>query len=257
MTNKLVVSIIVLLSAVSFWFGSSIQKLIQDRSNDIKFVIASIQFNLKESMDSHFDQEKRIKELKAENEQLQKVGMVNVALRNEIVKLSAAYSSKFVVNPKLVRVSVISYAQIPEFRRLWIDYQSEESEKIYGLIYPSANKLEPFTAGIAVDQNNKNRLAILNSDSLCSYTVVVGQSQAPGIAMGKGSKEMIVRFIPYWMDIKVGDEVTTSGLDKIFYPGIKVGRVKTVLNDSAYKEAIIDPYYQNNSHSYFYLLEKL
>jgi rod shape-determining protein MreC len=216
-----------------------------------------MQVSFHESVDTHFEQAQRIKELKIENEQLQKAGMANVALRNEIVKLSAAYSSKFVVNPKLVRVSVISYAQIPEFRRLWIDYQTNDKEKIYGLIYPSPNKLEPFTAGIAVDQNNKNRLAILNSDSLCSYTVVIGASMAPGIAMGKGSREMIVRFIPYWMDIKVGDEVTTSGLDTIFYPGIKVGRVKNILNDSAYKEAIIDPYYQNNSHSYFYLIEKL
>jgi rod shape-determining protein MreC len=125
---------------------------------------------------------------------------------------------------------------------------------MYGLLYNDK------TAGIVRkadgNRNSGEPLALLNSDPKCSYAVYVGQFKAPGIAMGKNEREMIVRYIPEWMILKVGDEVVTSGLDGLFYAGLSVGKVTEIHKVHAYKEAIIEPYFKPFHPSFFYVVEK-
>jgi rod shape-determining protein MreC len=53
---------------------------------------------------------------------------------------------------------------------------------------------------------------------------------------------MVVKFIPKWHKIKVGDKVVTSGLDNIFFANVPVGIVSKVEMQSAYKVAYIKTY---------------
>ena len=85
----------------------------------------------------------------------------------------------------------------------------------------------------------------------------MGKQKAPGIVMGLNDKEMIVKYIPSWMRIKKNDKVITSGLDNIFFRGVKVGVVKEVRTKDAYKEAIVKPYFNSLNPSYFYVIKKV
>ena len=95
-------------------------------------------------------------------------------------------------------------------------------------------------AGVAKLQNNQ-LVAYLNQDKKCSYSVHIGKYQAPGIATGSGDG-MVVKFIPKWHEIAIGDEVYTSGLDGLFFKNIPVGKVVEIGDQSAYSTARIRPY---------------
>lgn len=256
MTNKLIVLAVVLCGIAALKFGSFFSGLVVNFGYNIQHSLTLTLDQWHDAYDAYLDQAQSIRSLKQTNEQLKKQVAVNAALRRDIVELTKAYNKNFVANPSLATVKVVSYAQIPSFGRFWLDYPSASPEKIYGLVYPSVQG-EMLAAGIAVSANAKTRQAIVNFDPQCSFAVTVGATQAPGIAMGKNGREMVVRFIPYWISIAVGDDVVTSGLDGIFFPGVKVGKVKKINNDSAYQEAIIEPAFLDPSPSYFYLIEKL
>jgi rod shape-determining protein MreC len=72
--------------------------------------------------------------------------------------------------------------------------------------------------------------------------VYIGASKAPGIALGHKQSEMMVKFIPKWHNIEVGEKVFTSGLDDIFFANIPVGIVSKVEVQSSYTVAHIKTY---------------
>ena len=111
-------------------------------------------------------------------------------------------------------------------------------------------------AGIVISQNGR-ALGLLNKDIKSSYAVYVGDRKAPGIAHGNSAENLIVRFIPAWFTIKEGDEVVTSGLDEIFFKGLKVGTVVSVTKSQGYQDAVIEPYYKANNPNYFHMIKKI
>ena len=65
---------------------------------------------------------------------------------------------------------------------------------------------------------------------------------------------MIVKFIPMYKQIKVGDEVVTSGMDKIFFYGVKVGKVIEINERGSYKIAVIKTYADLSHPKYFWVV---
>ncbi len=121
------------------------------------------------------------------------------------------------------------------------------SSKIYGLISKGN------TAGIVIAQDGKP-LALLQGDSKCVFSVSIGKDKLPGVSVGKG--EFIhARYIPLWMQPKVGDEVVTSGLDEIFPAGIPVGKVVKIQKEESYQSAIIKPNAVVNTPAFFYIIK--
>ncbi len=60
---------------------------------------------------------------------------------------------------------------------------------------------------------------------------------------GTGQSSMELRFTPNSADLKVGDELTTSGVDGVYPPGLSVGRVRMVdlRSNSAFATIVVDP----------------
>ena len=58
-----------------------------------------------------------------------------------------------------------------------------------------------------------------------------------------------------WFEIKKGDEVISSGLDKIFFKGLKVGKVISTSRSNGFQTAIVSPYYKSNDPSYFHIIK--
>ncbi len=60
---------------------------------------------------------------------------------------------------------------------------------------------------------------------------------------GTGQSSMELRFTPNSADLKVGDELNTSGVDGVYPPGMAVGKVRMVnqRTNSAFANIVVDP----------------
>lgn len=61
-----------------------------------------------------------------------------------------------------------------------------------------------------------------------SAAVRLKDSRREGVLAGTGAGKCILKYIPYEEEVNVGDIVITSGLDRLFPPGIPVGYVSRV-----------------------------
>ncbi len=208
--------------------------------------INTIEF-IEDSTSKHTFQAKHIEELNDILDRYENNHLVMQQLASEINDLYQENNSSLKSNPAVELVRAISYEKFGDLNRVWLEIPDYNSSKIYGLTY------KELVAGIVISEHGKP-LALLNRDIQSSYAVYVGDIKAPGIVHGNNAKNLLVKFIPAWYDIKQGDEVITSGLDNIFFKGLKVGKVVSVKKSQGYQDAIIEPYYEANDPSYFHMI---
>ncbi|MDX9756671.1 rod shape-determining protein MreC [Sulfurimonas sp. RIFOXYB12_FULL_35_9] len=197
----------------------------------------------------HFFQAERIAELEEKIEKYENNHLVMQQLASEINDLFVKNGSSFKTNPQVELVRTISYQNFGDQNRVWLEVEDYNSSRVYGLTY------KELVAGIVISQNGRP-LGLLNRDIKSSYSVFVGDNKAPGIAHGNSAENLIINFIPAWFLIEVGDEVITSGLDEIFFKGLKVGTVLSVTKSQGYQSAVVEPYYKANNPNYFYMIKK-
>lgn len=223
-------------------FISSLNSFKSSYHNSVKFT--------QDSMSKHFFQASKIKQLQEEVAKYENNHLVMQQLASEVSDLFALNHSNLGSRPRVQLTRTISYEEFGDLNKLWIDVEDYNSSKIYGLIFKEV------VAGIVIPKNDKP-LALLNKDIKCSYAVYVGKNKAPGVAHGNNKENIVVNFIPSWFKINVGDEVSTSGLDNIFFKGLKVGQVLSVTKSQGYQNAIIQPYYNSNEPNYFHIIKRL
>ncbi|MDR3347622.1 MAG: rod shape-determining protein MreC [Helicobacteraceae bacterium] len=247
--RALIVAAATLIVIAIFRFGFLGSALFTEVTGAVKSRYFSLVFAAEEWISTYFNQAEMIQRLAEENRQLKSNQETLGAFANEVIALSKlkGYDTPMGFKVKIVRA--ISYAQLPDMQKIVVDYSNLAASEVRGLIYNNQ------TAGIVIEPMGNYAKALLNGDTACSYSVYIGESKAPGIAMGKSDREMIVRYIPAWMNVNEGDEVVTNGLDGIFFAGVKVGTVTKVNRLNAYIEAIIKPYYVTFNPDYFYLVE--
>jgi len=209
----------------------------------------SIEF-IQNKFNEHIFQKEQIIKLNEQLEMYENNHLVMQQLASEVNDLFQENKSKFKTNPKVELVRTISYQKLGDLNKIWLEINDYNSSNIYGLTY------KELVAGIVVSSNGK-ALGLLNKDIKSSYAVYVGNSKAPGIAHGNNSQNLLVKFIPAWFSITEGDEVITSGLDNIFFKGLKVGRVLSVTKSQGYQNAIIEPYYKANNPNYFHMIRSV
>jgi rod shape-determining protein MreC len=176
----------------------------------------------------------------------QRLNLLSISSINYINSL-LQFNKIQIVHPKIKKARMISFIDIMDYNRLWIKFDDFNSSKMYGLAYDN------YAIGIGAAKDNKP-IAILNADKKCSYSVHIGKKRALGIMSGSASKindNLVVKYIPSFEEVNIGDEVVTSGLDGIFFRGVKVGVVKEISSEQGYKKAIIKPYFKYNQLSYF------
>ena len=157
----------------------------------------------------------------------------NSTSKNGVVtQESKTYTMK--LDGKLAKTVVISYVDFSDFSRVILDF-TKNDDKIRGLVFDN------MAAGIVLPYKNKH-IALLNNNEKCGYSVNIGAVKAPGVTAGiRHTNLLSVKFIPVWMKISIGDEVTTSGMDGIFFEGLKVGKVIKVERKPMYQEATVMP----------------
>lgn len=151
--------------------------------------------------------------------------------------------------PQISLVKAISFVQISNYTKIWLSFSGAlAGTRNQGLIF------QGYTAGIAVVKDGR-LMGILQGDEDCTFSVYVGKKKIPGVAQGRNGR-VVVKFIPKWEKINVGDEVLTSGLDEIFFSGVPVGRVVSVLSEDMYQSAELETFAKINIPSYMYLIER-
>ena len=69
---------------------------------------------------------------------------------------------------------------------------------------------------------------LLLTDINFSAAVRLQESRKEGVISGTGAKKVVLKYIPYEEEIKIGDIVITSGLDQLFPAGIPVGFISRI-----------------------------
>jgi len=251
--NKGLLSFLFIFAALfvgAFYYTDTIQKPFITALNQIKSNYHVTTEFIQENIDKHLFQAKEIERLKNSLAEYEKNHLVMQQLAFEINSLLKENSSNLKVNPEVELVRTLSYSKFGNLNRIWLEIDEYNSSKVYGLTY------KELVAGIVISQNDRP-LGLLNRDIKSSYAVYVGSDLAPGIAHGNNAKNLVVKFIPAWVEIKVGDEVITSGLDEIFFKGLKVGKVLSVTKSQGYQNAVIEPYYQENDPNYFHMIKRV
>ncbi len=251
--NKKVFSFFILLVALfvsALYYSNSVQKPLLTALNSFKSYYHFSTEYIQNQIEKHFFQVQHIEELQSSLQKYENNHLVMQQLATEINDLYKANNSPLKINPQVELVRTIAYQKFGDFNKLWMQIPDYNASKIYGLTY------KEYVAGIVIPKNGE-ALGVLNRDIQCSYSVFVGAQHAPGIAHGNSGEHIVIKFIPAWFNIQAGDEVISSGLDNIFFKGLKVGQVLSVQKAQGYQNAIVDQYYKADNPNYFYLIRKL
>lgn len=251
--NKEVLGIFFLFAALfgaALFFSTGLQQPILSLTNGIKSSYKNTTSTLGERYDEHFAQQDTIIALRKELALYEESHLILHQVATELNALFVENNSTFKVNPKVLLVRSISYVKFGDINKVWIDTPAFDPAKVYGLVHKEN------VAGIVVMKDGRP-MALLNGALKSSYAVYVGKNRAPGIVHGLNTKDLIVEFIPTWIKINVGDEVVTSGLDNLFFPGLKVGVITSIQQSQGYQNAIIKPYYNASNPDYFHLIKSI
>ena len=251
--NKKFFSFLLILIALfvsALYYSNAIQAPLISLQNQLKINYHNTIEYIEDEFQKYFFQANQITLLHNKLEKYEKNHLVMQQLASEINDLYKENNSSLKTDPKVDLVRTISYEAFGNLNRVWVEIPDYNSSKIYGLTYKET------VAGIVIPKNGR-ALGLLNKDIESSYAVSIGESHAPGIAHGNNGENLVVKFIPAWFEIKKGDEVITSGLDNIFFKGLKVGRVISIKKSQGYQNAIIEQYYQANDPGYFHMIRRL
>ena len=238
--------LILVLLVVKYNFNELIKEPVLNITYEIKNEYVGFMQNVRDFVQNHIEQTKSIQRLKKEVKELKKSANLSSAFAGKL--RSILQDKSIVYTPELNITRAISYVNLADYNRVWLDFKSFKEDKIYGLLY------QGYSAGIVVDKDGKP-LGLLQGDAKCIFSVYMGDKKIPGVIFGD-KDDMIVRYIPVWMNVKVGDEVYTSGLDNIFFEGIKVGKVTKVIKEESYISAVVKPYAKVLVPGYFHIVTK-
>lgn len=222
----------------------NIQSFFLERYNGVKTSYFDTVFYVTNFYELHFKQAKTIEEQNKLIQSLKKENLVLLSYKERVDDL--------VEKPSMKQVefsNAIAYVNLANNNRLWIEkFDSFDEDKTYGAVDGK------YSAGIVVSKDDKPMI-LLNSDPQSIYGVYVGEAQAPGVIYGIDHQRMIVKYIPQWMNIAVGEIVKTSGLDNVFLPGIEVGIVVEVETRHGYKVAYVEPFANSLKARFFYIIK--
>jgi rod shape-determining protein MreC len=248
--NKKLLSLVVFLIGLilaAIYLNTPLQRPLSALTTSTKTSYHHLVEGMRQIIDEHFYQAKTI----AEQREALAVAAIDQqklhALANDYRALTRANESNITHQSDVELVRVISYARLYDTHKVWLEMEDFNASRTYGLLY------QDMAAGIVIAEGDRP-LALLNGDPKSSYAVAIGANHAPGIAHGTKESMILVKFIPSWIVIAPGDEVVTSGLDNLFFAGVRVGKVVSVTATEGYQNAMVAPYFQDHHPSYFHVI---
>ncbi len=242
--------LLMLFTAAAFFFSGKLQSPLLSVLESINNRWIDLSTTISQNISEHFKQQETIRKLRSELRLYRQSHLLSHEMATEFNALLAENNASFHFRPSVTLARAVSYANFGDMNKLWLKMDDFNRSRLYGLVYNEK------AAGIVTERDGRP-LALLNGDYQCTYAVYVGPNKAPGIVRGSNSDTMLVQYIPTWITVSVGDEVITSGLDRLFFNGIKVGKVLSVELAGGYQNAVIEPYYKGNAPDYFHVITKV
>ena len=219
--------------------------------NPVKTAYKNFVQNLTDKSHTYLFQKEQIEKLTKENRVLRKYLLDQTHYLRQVATLYKSLPTLQKLPYKdITLVDTVSYVKLNKFDEILLSTPARtrlEEGRVYGLIQDEA------VAGTARMERGI-LYGYLLSNPLCRFSVYTGPKRYPGIAMGTGGKEMAVRYIPKWAEIRPGERVETSGLDGIFFAYVPVGEVTRVAIEGSYKTAYIRPYADTMHPRLFFLI---
>lgn len=234
----------------AIYFSPLLQSPFLKLSQTVKLAYLNQLQKFDQTLTEHIAQKNTIIRLQRENRYYEHELLTMHQIADEYTNILREQNSSIKTLPSIALVRTISYVRMGDPHKLWLEMDNFDPKHVYGLLYRG------YAAGIVVANNNRP-VALLNGDVKSTYAVSVGSSQAPGIVRGNNERHLIVDFIPTWVPIAIGDEVTTSGLDQIFLSGLQVGKVISISRASGYQSAVVKPYFYAKKPAYFHIITKV
>lgn len=254
MNKKFTLFLIILTIGILYIFN--IERVIQHKlsmfNQSIQSIYIDISVSINNSLDKYLNQLDYITQLRTSNETNLKYKLLYDTKVSELTELNQNIKliKSFKSDLKLEKVKVMSYYKFNDYSRVIIDKKDLNSTKIYSLI-----TLDGFSAGIVLNKNDIS-IAYLNANDRCNYTVFIGKNKVPGISSGiLQNGKMIIKYVPIWQNVSIGDEVITSSMDSIFPFGIKVGKVTDISTKDNIQEVLVLPYANTLGNRDYYLYD--
>ena len=245
--NFTVLFILVIAFVVLTKYNGTAKSFFLDFINPIK----TAYLNLTDLSSSYLSQKEKIRRLEKQNS---KLNIVLIEQSRYIQELSKVYK----LLPSLAKkpyksiylVNTISYVKLNRLNEIMLTTPKNldlKENNPYGLMQNDV------ASGVARFKDGK-LYGFMLSHPKCTFSVIIGKDKVNGVAQGDGNKGMIIKFIPRWSKIEIGDIVKTSGLDNIFYPNIPVGEVTDIEVLDRYQKVKMKIYANINKPSIFFLI---
>ncbi len=238
--------IILILLIIKYNYNEVVKGPILDTTSMIKTYYINFINSINNVKDAYIAQKNTIVKLKKEVALLKTSAMLSSAFASELNSLLKDKSELY--QPKMHITRAISYVNLANYNRVWLDFKGLHKDKIFGLLYKGNS------AGIVINKNGR-ALALLQGDDKCIFSVYIGKNRLPGVIFGD-KNSMIIKYIPSWLKVKLGDEVYTSGLDNIFFEGVRVGKVTKIIKGESYLSAVVKPYAKVPVPGFFHIITK-
>jgi rod shape-determining protein MreC len=163
-------------------------------------------------------------ELLMQRYQLQKLDYLTA--ENE--RLNALLKSSAIVEEEVVRVQLIGESPDPFAKRILINKGSTEGVYIGQPVIDEAGLM-----GQVVEVQPLTSWVLLITDPQHGTPVQVNRNGVRALAYGTRDNlhQLILTDVPNTADIKEGDEISTSGIDRKFPPGYPVGVITRIFHD--------------------------
>ena len=254
MNKKFLLFIMAISIAIMYLF--SFERVIYQELLKLNSQVQKIYLNtfvyIQEGVNKYFNQLDHIEQLKEQNRLNTQYKLLYEQKSNDYNQLVSYLETKQPKALEFEEVQVVSYYQMYDYSKVILEYTPKViNEQIKALI-----TYDGYSAGIVVNKNGQS-IGYLNQSNKCNYTVFIGKNNAPGITSGVDYLgRLVIKYVPIWKKVEIGDDVITSSMDSIFPYGIKVGKVITLNKDENIQEIIVEPYADTEGNRNYYLYEK-
>lgn len=238
MNKKFLLFLLAITIAILYLFN--VDKIITKNLNTLNSSIKASYINvvvlINESVHKYFNQINYIKQLENENKINLEYKLLYEKKAKELEDINKDINIYIEPKLKYKKVRVLSYFKFNDHSKVILDNTIKDNTISALITY------DGFSAGIVLKKHDKS-IAYLNQNKRCNYTVFIGTKNIPGITSGiQKDGNIIVKYVPIWKNVIIGDEVITSSMDSIFPYGIKVGKVVGIIVHENTKDVIVSPY---------------
>jgi rod shape-determining protein MreC len=130
--------------------------------------------------------------------------------------------------------TVIAGGASPDFRTITIDKGTNE-----GLLQDQAVIAPSGVVGRLIMPSARASKVQLLIDRNAAAGAIVERSRAQGVVLGTGADRLRMEYVSSTSDVKVGDQVVTSGIDGIYPKGFVIGQIESIERGAGIFSAII------------------